>query len=145
MNTSVAADALDQGYTDRARTRVRTGWLVLYIASEPSRPPLLCVLPVIRSFSVIAKSFLVALNRIRVNRMRFKYALTNAMGGSADADDLRGHDENDGAHEETPRRLDEYLAQLPAQRREVLVMKHVPTSEASSGKAGPRSWEFATR
>jgi hypothetical protein len=40
MNSSVAADALDQGDTDRARTRVRTGRLVLYIASEPSRPPL---------------------------------------------------------------------------------------------------------
>jgi RNA polymerase sigma-70 factor (ECF subfamily) len=46
------------------------------------------------------------------------------MGSSADADEFRAHDENDGAHEETPRRLDEYLAQLPAQRREVLVMKH---------------------
>jgi len=34
MNTSVAADALDQGDTDRARTRVRTGRLVL------TRPPL---------------------------------------------------------------------------------------------------------
>ena len=33
-------------------------------------------------------------------------------------------DENDTAHEETPRRLDEYLAQLPAARREVLVLKH---------------------
>jgi hypothetical protein len=40
MNTSVSAAALDQGDTDRACTRVRTGRLVLYIESEPSRPPL---------------------------------------------------------------------------------------------------------
>lgn len=46
------------------------------------------------------------------------------MGGSADADEFRAHDENETAHEETPRKLDEYLAQLPASRREVLVMKH---------------------
>jgi hypothetical protein len=36
MNTSAAADALDQGDTDRARIRVRTGRLVLCIAREPS-------------------------------------------------------------------------------------------------------------
>jgi hypothetical protein len=36
VNTSAAADALDQGDTDRARIRVRTGRLVLCIAREPS-------------------------------------------------------------------------------------------------------------
>jgi RNA polymerase sigma-70 factor (ECF subfamily) len=41
-----------------------------------------------------------------------------------ETDDLQGHDELDDTREETPRRLDEYLAQLPAARREVLVMKH---------------------
>ena len=33
-------------------------------------------------------------------------------------------DEGDAAREETPRRLEEYLAELPVARREVLVLKH---------------------
>lgn len=46
------------------------------------------------------------------------------LGGESDTDELRSHDEAEDANEETPRRLEEYLAQLPAARREVLVMKH---------------------
>ncbi len=48
------------------------------------------------------------------------------LGGTTDADELRGHDESEDApaHEQTPRPLDEYLALLPEARRNVLVMKH---------------------
>jgi RNA polymerase sigma-70 factor (ECF subfamily) len=46
------------------------------------------------------------------------------LGGESDADDQRAQDEPDETHEETPRRLEEYLAQLPQARREALVMKH---------------------
>jgi RNA polymerase sigma-70 factor (ECF subfamily) len=46
------------------------------------------------------------------------------LGPETDADELRGQDETETPHEETPRRLEEYLRQLPAARREVLVMKH---------------------
>lgn len=42
-----------------------------------------------------------------------------------DADDLHGHtDESSSTAEHTPRRLEEYLAELPRPRREVLVLKH---------------------
>jgi RNA polymerase sigma-70 factor (ECF subfamily) len=44
--------------------------------------------------------------------------------GASDADEIRADDDNDSTKEETPRRLDEYLAELPPARREVLVMKH---------------------
>jgi RNA polymerase sigma-70 factor (ECF subfamily) len=46
------------------------------------------------------------------------------LGGESDADELRAQDEVEETHEETPRRLEEYLAQLPQARREALVMKH---------------------
>jgi RNA polymerase sigma-70 factor (ECF subfamily) len=41
-----------------------------------------------------------------------------------EADDLHEQGEADATGEETPRRLEEYLAQLSESRREVLVMKH---------------------
>lgn len=43
---------------------------------------------------------------------------------SPDADVLHGQVDDDKAHEHTPRRLEEYLAQLPRARREALVLKH---------------------
>ena len=43
----------------------------------------------------------------------------------AESEDLHGHaDEDGGTHEHTPRKLEEYLAELPRPRREVLVLKH---------------------
>jgi RNA polymerase sigma-70 factor, ECF subfamily len=59
-----------------------------------------------------------ALRHAREQRKRF------FMGGPVEADELHAQDETDDTHEETPRRLEEYLAQLPVARREVLVMKH---------------------
>ena len=45
--------------------------------------------------------------------------------GGDDADALPSEpNEAEATREETPRALDEYLAELPAQRREVLVLKH---------------------
>src|SRR5262245_49966323 len=43
-----------------------------------------------------------------------------------DTDGVHGEldGESDSAHEETPRRLQEYLSQLPRARREALVLKH---------------------
>lgn len=46
------------------------------------------------------------------------------LNGGSEADDVRIDDETESTSEETPRRLDEYLAELPTARREVLVMKH---------------------
>jgi RNA polymerase sigma-70 factor (ECF subfamily) len=43
---------------------------------------------------------------------------------SADSDDRSDYGESELTHEHTPRRLEEYLAELPRQRREVLVLKH---------------------
>jgi RNA polymerase sigma-70 factor (ECF subfamily) len=45
--------------------------------------------------------------------------------GGDEADELPGQSmDRDATREETPRALEEYLAELPAQRREVLVLKH---------------------
>jgi RNA polymerase sigma-70 factor (ECF subfamily) len=41
-----------------------------------------------------------------------------------DAEDARPSAPPEHTHEETPRRLEEYLAELPRARREVLVLKH---------------------
>jgi RNA polymerase sigma-70 factor (ECF subfamily) len=60
-----------------------------------------------------------ALRHVRDQRRRSWF-----LGGASDTDELRAHDEDDMTREETPRRLDEYLAQLPAARREALVLKH---------------------
>jgi RNA polymerase sigma-70 factor, ECF subfamily len=48
------------------------------------------------------------------------------LAGHAEAEDLHGQpdDGESGTHEHTPRRLEEYLAELPRPRREVLVLKH---------------------
>jgi RNA polymerase sigma-70 factor (ECF subfamily) len=46
------------------------------------------------------------------------------LGGQVDADELHVPDDAETPSEETPRRLEEYLAELPEARREVLVMKH---------------------
>lgn len=46
------------------------------------------------------------------------------LGGPDDADEVRMEDAGGNTHHETPRPLNEYLAELPASRREVLVMKH---------------------
>lgn len=44
---------------------------------------------------------------------------------AAESEDLHEHvDDGEGTHEHTPRRLEEYLAELPRTRREVLVLKH---------------------
>ncbi|MFI5307003.1 MAG: RNA polymerase sigma factor [Polyangiales bacterium] len=59
-----------------------------------------------------------ALRHAREQRKRF------FTGGPVEADELHAHEEVDDTREETPRRLEEYLAQLPVARREVLVMKH---------------------
>jgi RNA polymerase sigma-70 factor (ECF subfamily) len=60
-----------------------------------------------------------ALRHARDQRRRW------SLGAAFDADDVRvPEDANEATHEETPRRLEEYLGQLPAARREALVLKH---------------------
>ena len=46
------------------------------------------------------------------------------LGGDDAGNELHSLPPDDVTHEETPRRLEEYLSELPAARREVLVMKH---------------------
>lgn len=46
------------------------------------------------------------------------------LGGDHEVEELRGGDDAESTSEETPRRLEDYLAELPSARREVLVMKH---------------------
>lgn len=60
-----------------------------------------------------------ALRHARTQRRRgFLFGL------GADDEDLHGEVAGESPSEETPRPLEQYLAELPAARREVLVMKH---------------------
>lgn len=60
-----------------------------------------------------------ALRHVREQRRRSLFQLH-----ALESDDLHAGDQNEDANEETPRRLEEYLAELPEGRREVLVLKH---------------------
>jgi RNA polymerase sigma-70 factor (ECF subfamily) len=61
-----------------------------------------------------------ALRHVREQRRR-----SWSLGSAFDADEVRVPDDApEATHEETPRRLEEYLGQLPAARREALVLKH---------------------
>jgi RNA polymerase sigma-70 factor (ECF subfamily) len=46
------------------------------------------------------------------------------LSSRVDAETVRSFDEDAVVHEDTPRRLEAYLGELPSARREVLVMKH---------------------
>jgi RNA polymerase sigma-70 factor (ECF subfamily) len=60
-----------------------------------------------------------ALRHVREQRRRSLFQLH-----AHESDDLHASDPSEDANEETPRRLEEYLAELPEGRREVLVLKH---------------------